>query len=43
MVQFKGIKSITNTQLDLKGLPTGVYFINFSGNNFNQVKKIVIR
>jgi len=41
--EFEGIISITNTQLDLKGLPTGVYFINFSGNNFNQVKKIVIR
>ncbi|MBI9036990.1 MAG: T9SS type A sorting domain-containing protein [Bacteroidales bacterium] len=41
--EFEGIKSITKKQLDLKGLPAGVYFINFSGKNFTQVKKIVIR
>jgi len=43
MVQFEGIKSVTKKQLDLKDLPAGVYFINFSGNNFSQVKKIVIK
>jgi hypothetical protein len=41
--EFEGIKSITKKQLDLKGLPAGAYFINFSGKNFNQVKKIVIK
>jgi len=42
-IEFEGIKSITKKQLDLKGLPAGVYFINFSGKNFTQVKKIVIK
>jgi hypothetical protein len=33
----------TSTQLDLTELSAGVYFINFSGKNFSQVKKIVIK
>ena len=33
----------TSTQLDLTELATGVYFISFSGKDFNQVKKIVIQ
>jgi hypothetical protein len=41
--EIEGISSTTTKQLDLKELPAGVYFINFSGNNFNQVKKIVIQ
>ena len=41
--EYEGVKSITKKQLDLKGLPAGVYFINFSGKDFIQVKKIVIK
>ena len=33
----------TSTQLDLRDLPAGVYFISFSGNDFCEVKKIVIK
>ena len=33
----------TSTQLDLRELPAGVYFISFSGKDFNDVKKIVIK
>jgi hypothetical protein len=42
-IEIEGISSMTTKQLDLKELPAGVFFINFSGNNFNQVKKIVIQ
>jgi len=30
-------------KLDLKELPAGIYFISFSGKDFNEVKKIVIQ
>jgi len=39
---FESIGS-TSTQLDLTELPAGVYFINFSGKNFSEVRKIVIQ
>ena len=35
--------NLTTQQIDLKELAAGVYFINFSGKNLNQVKKIVIQ
>jgi uncharacterized protein (TIGR02145 family) len=41
--EIEGTKNMTTEQLDLKELAAGVYFINFSGKNFNQVKKIVIQ
>ncbi len=33
----------TSTQLDLSDLAAGVYFISFSGKDYNRVKKIVIQ
>jgi len=35
--------NLSTKQLDLKELTAGVYFISFSGKDFNQVKKIVIQ
>jgi uncharacterized protein (TIGR02145 family) len=32
-----------STQLDLRELPAGVYFISFSGEDFSEVRKIVIQ
>ena len=37
------INNKSKIEIDLSGLEKGVYFINFSGKNFNQVKKIVIQ
>jgi hypothetical protein len=39
---FKLIGS-TSTQHNLSDLPSGIYFISFSGKDFSQVKKIVIQ
>jgi uncharacterized protein (TIGR02145 family) len=41
--EIEGTKNITTKELDLKELAAGVYFISFSGEDFNQVKKIVIQ
>ncbi len=41
--EIEGTKNMTTKQLDLKELPAGVYFINFSSKDFNQVEKIVIQ
>jgi len=41
--EIEGTRNMTTQQLDLKKLAAGVYFINFNGKNFNQVKKIVIQ
>jgi uncharacterized protein (TIGR02145 family) len=43
LFEIDGNKNLTTQQLYLKELAAGVYFINFSGKNFNQVKKIVIQ
>ena len=40
---IEGIRNVITKQFDLKELPAGVYFIQFNGRNFNQVKKIVIQ
>jgi hypothetical protein len=40
---IEGTRSMKTEKLDLNELPAGVYFINFSGKDFNQVKKIVIQ
>jgi hypothetical protein len=37
------LNGTTSTQLDLTDLSAGVYFISFSGKDFSQVKKIVIK
>ncbi|MBI9038749.1 MAG: T9SS type A sorting domain-containing protein [Bacteroidales bacterium] len=37
------LNGVTSTKLDLKDLSAGVYFINFSGKDFNFVKKIIIK
>ncbi len=42
-LEIEGTQKITRKKLDLKELAAGVYFINFSGEDFNQVKKIVIQ
>jgi hypothetical protein len=41
--EFMGIKGFTVKQLDLSGLPAGVYFISFTGRNLSKVEKIVIQ
>jgi len=41
--EIEGTRNIITEKLDLKELPAGVYFISFSGKDFNQVKKIVIQ
>jgi len=41
--EIEGIRNLITKQFDLKQLPAGVYFIQFNGRNFNQVKKIVIQ
>ena len=33
----------TSKQIDLRNLPSGVYFINFSWKDFSQIRKIVIQ
>ncbi|MCD4745452.1 MAG: T9SS type A sorting domain-containing protein, partial [Bacteroidales bacterium] len=38
-----GIKTITTKKLDLSLLPAGIYFISIIGDNFTEVKKIVIQ
>jgi len=37
------LSGLTSTQLDLTEFPAGVYFINLSGKDFSEVKKIVIQ
>jgi uncharacterized protein (DUF2141 family) len=37
------LKGFTVKQLDLSGLPAGVYFISFTGRNLSKVEKIVIQ
>jgi len=41
--EMNGARNLTTTQLDLKELEAGVYFISFSGKDFNEVRKIVIQ
>jgi len=41
--EIEGKNNITTEKLDLKELAAGVYFISFSGNDFSEVKKIVIQ
>ena len=41
--EIEGIRNLLTKQFDLKELAPGVYFIQLSGRNFNQVKKIVIQ
>ncbi len=41
--EIEGTKNIITEKLDLKELAVGIYFISFTGRNFNQVKKIVIQ
>ncbi len=41
--EIEGTKNMTTEQLDLKELGAGIYFICFSGKDFNQVKKIIIQ
>ena len=43
LFEIEGTKNITTKQLDLKELAAGVYFISFSGKEFSQVKKIVLK
>ncbi len=43
LIEIEGTGNIITKQLDLNELPTGVYFISFSGEDFSQVKKIVIQ
>jgi len=41
--EIEATDNITIEKLNLKELPAGVYFIRFSGKDFDQVKKIVIQ
>ena len=41
--EMSGTKNMITTQLDLKELSAGIYFISFNGKDFSQVKKIVIQ
>ena len=41
--EIERTNNIISDKLDLKELAAGVYFISFSGEGFNQVKKIVIQ
>ena len=41
--EIEGTNNLITEKLDLKELAAGVYFISFSGEDFNQVKKIVIQ
>ena len=41
--EVEGTKNIITEKLDLKELAADIYFISFSGKDFNQVKKIVIQ
>jgi hypothetical protein len=43
LFEIEETKNITTKQLDLKELAAGVYFISFSGKEFSQVKKIVLK
>ena len=42
-LEFEGIKANTTKQINLSELSAGVYFISFTGDDFSQVKKIVIK
>jgi len=39
--EFDGLNNCVTKQIDLKEFPPGVYFVCFSGNYLNEVKKIV--
>ncbi|MBI9039653.1 MAG: T9SS type A sorting domain-containing protein [Bacteroidales bacterium] len=41
--EIEGTNNIITEKLNLKELSAGVYFISFSGKDFNRVKKIVIQ
>jgi len=41
--EIEGTNNLITEKLDLKELAAGVYFISFSGDDFSQVKKIVIQ